>query len=122
MSTNRLRRAVDRMEPTRAARLLELCQDIDGIPDSFRHYRVWLQELGQQVKGLRGLGAMESNVDRFANRMKKRGQSWGLTGALSMLNGLIQRFEGKPATYAEQVGRLRENGYEPGRAIWSSRP
>ncbi|MEW6522621.1 MAG: hypothetical protein AB1445_03460, partial [Bacillota bacterium] len=26
----------------------------------------------------------------------------------SMLNGLIQRFEGKLATYAEQVGRLRD--------------
>jgi AcrR family transcriptional regulator len=103
-----LRRAADRTDPRRATELLELCRDIGRIPDSFRDYRVRLQELGQEVQGLRGLGAMESNVDRFANRMKKRGQSWGLAGALSMLNGLIQRFEGKLAAYAEHVGRLRD--------------
>ncbi|MEW6522431.1 MAG: AAA domain-containing protein [Bacillota bacterium] len=47
-------------------------------------------------------------MDRFANRMKKRGQSCRLAGALSMLNGLIQRFEGRLATYVEHVGRLRD--------------
>jgi hypothetical protein len=35
--------------------------------------------------GLRGLGAMESNIDKLiANRMKKRGMSWTIKGAQRM--------------------------------------
>ena len=36
--------------------------------------------------GLRGLGAMEGNVDKLvANRMKKRGMSWRVIGAQRMV-------------------------------------
>lgn len=46
-------------------------------------YRVRLGEA--QVAGLRGLGAMEGNVDKLAaNRMKKRGMSWTKRGIRRM--------------------------------------
>ncbi len=46
-------------------------------PEAVRDYRARLKEKGYHFKGLRGVGAAESNMDRYANRLKKRGQSWG---------------------------------------------
>jgi Uncharacterised protein family (UPF0236) len=46
-------------------------------------YRLRLEDA--QVAGLRGLGAMEGNVDKLAaNRMKKRGMSWTRKGIRRM--------------------------------------
>lgn len=48
-----------------------------------RDYRLGLGDA--HVAGLRGLGAMEGNVDKLAaNRMKKRGMSWTRTGIRRM--------------------------------------
>jgi hypothetical protein len=46
--------------------------------------------------GLRGLGAMESNIDKLiANRMKKRGMSWTIKGAQRMSRLISLREMGK---------------------------
>jgi hypothetical protein len=46
--------------------------------------------------GLRGLGAMESNIDKLiANRMKKRGMSWTIKGAQRMSRLIRLRGMGK---------------------------
>jgi len=42
------------------------------LSEPFGDYRMRLKERGYDVTGLRGMGAAESNVDRFANRLKKR--------------------------------------------------
>jgi hypothetical protein len=41
------------------------------------------------------MGAAESNVNRFANRIKKQGYSWSLSGLDAMLNAMRARFEGR---------------------------
>ncbi|MDR9786489.1 MAG: UPF0236 family protein [Peptococcaceae bacterium MAG4] len=45
-----------------------------------------------------GMGAAESNMDRFANRVKKRGQSWRRYGlqAIFQLLGSIRRVKPSP--------------------------
>jgi len=103
-----LRRAAHRIRDSeRVAKLQELCRELERMPEAYRDYRVRLRELGWDTHGLRGLGAIESNVNRFEGRLEKRGQSWGLTGLKCMLSSLIQRYEGKLAAYAEHVGRIR---------------
>ncbi|MEW6725245.1 MAG: UPF0236 family transposase-like protein, partial [Bacillota bacterium] len=66
------------MHPKDPAR--ERKEDLMTMPEACRDYRVRLQEMGISAEGMRGLGAAESNMDRFANRVKKRGQSWGRRG------------------------------------------
>jgi len=54
------------------------------------------------------MGAAESDsVDRFSNRLKKRGQSWTLQGLKSMIHSLVEFFEEKLEHDARHVGRIR---------------
>lgn len=84
-------------------------------PDAVRDYRVRLQEMGYSVQGLRGMGAAESNMDRFANRVKKRGQSWGRRGLDALMAALGKHLEGRLRPYAQQVAQLREFAHRP---VW----
>jgi hypothetical protein len=64
----------------------------------------------QSEKTGRGLGTMESNIDKLAaNRMKKRGLSWTIKGALRMnkaiqlaANGEVKLFCGRPTPDLER--------------------
>lgn len=57
-------------------------------------YRVRLQELGFSVsEKWRGLGASESNVNKFKNRIGKRGRAWSLEGLKAILTTLSHLFE-----------------------------
>jgi hypothetical protein len=57
-------------------------------------YRLRLDK--NEIYGLRGLGAMESNVDKIAaNRMKKRGMSWTKRGARRMSRLLMMQLWGE---------------------------
>jgi len=88
------------------ARMSELLSSIREMPESYRDYRVRLREKGYDVTGLRGMGAAESNVDRFSNRLKKRGQSWGLQGLKAMIHSLVKSFEGKLEHYVRHVSKI----------------
>lgn len=102
-----LSRAASKQSDTkRKAAILDLCREVERMPEAFRDYRTRLKEAGYDTTGLRGLGAIESNVDRFANRTKKRGQSWKPNGIKAILHGLIKRFEDRLAEFANQVSRL----------------
>jgi len=79
--------------------------DVVSIPEALRDYRVRLQEMGLSTDGYRGLGAAESQVDRYSNRVNKRGQSWTLVGLRAILAGLNARFEGRLTKAAEAVER-----------------
>lgn len=75
-----------------------IINNISGLKD----YRLRLDE--GQAYGLRGMGAMESNVDKMvANRMKKRGMSWTRTGAARMSRLILMSLWGDvhswPACY-----------------------
>jgi hypothetical protein len=77
-------------------------------PEAARDYRARLREKGFRFKGLRGLGAAESNMDRYANRLKKRGQSWRRYGLEGITAALTKHLEGRLRPYAQQVTRLQE--------------
>lgn len=63
----------------------------------------------KQLRSLmRDMGAAESNVDRFCNRLKKRGQSWVPVGAASMVQAVIKYWPGNLGRYAEHVSKMRD--------------
>ncbi len=57
---------------------------------------------------MRGMCAAASNVDRFSNRLKKRGQSWVPAGATAMVQLLIEYWAGNLGVYAEHVSKMRD--------------
>jgi len=64
--------------------------------------------------GLRGLGAMESNVDKLiANRMKKRGMSWTKKGANRMARLLNIKEQGQLHLWANHRGKQQRARPEP---------
>ncbi|MDR9786293.1 MAG: UPF0236 family protein [Peptococcaceae bacterium MAG4] len=85
-----------------------LRNDILSDPEVVRDYRARLRENGYNISGLRGMGAAESNMDRFANRVKKRGQSWRRYGLQAIISALGKYYEGLLKPYAQQVARLKE--------------
>jgi hypothetical protein len=63
-----------------------LASNSDGLPD-------WRRERGEE--GLRGLGAAEGNIDKIlANRFKKRGMSWTVSGGDHMAKVIQMRDNG----------------------------
>jgi hypothetical protein len=92
-ATEAAARATDPEAKERAPELLGyLVANRDGLAD----YRKRLDDAGPE---LRGLGAVESNIDKLVSaRMRKRGMSWRLEGAQNMLalltlvgNGWLER-------------------------------
>ena len=91
---------------TRFAQINDLLQDIRKMPDAYKDYRVRLKEMGYDISGMRGMGAAESNVDKFSNRLKKRGQSWSVQGLKAMVHSLVKYFEGKLEHYSKHISRI----------------
>lgn len=68
-----------------------LIEDQDYIVD----YRTRLRKQGFEVPAeWRGLGAAESNVNKFKNRTAKRGRAWSPEGLGAILTTLTHLFEG----------------------------
>lgn len=63
----------------------KLINDVIDTPEIVVDYRVRMKHMGLPTDGLRGLGAAESQIDRFSDRMKGRGQSWSPKGASAMM-------------------------------------
>jgi hypothetical protein len=91
---------------TKFAEINDLLQQIRETPDAYRDYRVRLKEMGYDVSRMRGMGAGESSVDRFSNRLKKRGQSWSVQGLKAMVHSLVKYFEGKLEHYSTHISRI----------------
>ena len=65
-------------------------------------YRLKLDE--GEVFGLRGLGAMEGNIDKIAaNRMKKRGMSWTKRGARRMSRLILMQLWGEVCSWTTHL-------------------
>jgi hypothetical protein len=73
----------------------KLLRDLEGIADSVCDYRVRLKDKGYDTEGLRPMGASEAQMDRFADRIKGRGQSWSPRGLDAMMRLLGLKFEGR---------------------------
>jgi len=70
--------------------------------------------------GLRGLGAIEGNVDKLiANRMKKRGMSWTINGAQRMARLIRLRETGQLHCWTPRIDRSGDS--HPSKKISSSR-
>lgn len=96
----------EEQEPAQVAKINELLGAIREMPEAFRDYRVRLSEMGYDTRGMRGMGATESNVNKFSGRLKKRGQSWSLEGLKAMIHSMVKYFEDKLDRYVEQVSRV----------------
>lgn len=72
-----------------------LLRDLEGIADSICDYRVRLEALGYDSKGVRSVGASEAQMDRFADRIKGRRQSWSPWGFDAMMRLLGVKFGGR---------------------------
>lgn len=74
--------------------LLRFKNRIEGYKDALIDYRYRLNEQGKEILSTwRGLGAAESNVDRFKLRTAKRGRSWSAKGLESILHMLRLLYE-----------------------------
>ncbi|MDM7999470.1 MAG: ISLre2 family transposase [Dehalococcoidia bacterium] len=87
-----LRQAQEAAEPEEAESIGQLRGYLLNNAHGLRDYRL----VTGYDDGLRGLGGMESNVDKLlANRMKKRGMSWSKKGANRMARLLNLKQQGQ---------------------------
>lgn len=96
----------------------KLCNLCRRYPEHLLDYR---QVLGKEYKGIKlyGLGAMENIVDKtIANRMKKRGMSWGNAGAGAMIALLMLKSNGKLLTWLSE--HPEEDVANPIKKLWES--
>ena len=89
-------------------RIRLLKQAVLADPEAVRDYRVRLREQGYVPHGLRGLGAAESAMDRLANRLKKRGQSWSRLGLRAIVAALTKHWDGELQPYVQHLAQVKE--------------
>lgn len=102
-----LRQAQAEVQGEAAQRLSELRGYILNNADGLRDYRL---EVGYQ-QGLRGLGTIESNIDKLvASRMKKRGMSWTKPGGDRMARLINLRERGDLCPWMKGVHQAKACG------------
>jgi hypothetical protein len=65
-----------------------LPKDLKKMPEAVVDTRLRLAASGIPTEGLRGLGAAESHMDAFADRVKHRGRSWSWEGLAAIMEVL----------------------------------
>lgn len=105
-----LRQAQEGAEPEQADSIGQLRGYLLNNAHGLRDYRL----VTGYGDGLRGLGAMESNVDKLAaNRMKKRGMSWTKEGANRMVRLLNLRQQGHLHLWVNHRGKQEQPHRKP---------
>lgn len=99
-----LAKGINVLGPKHKEQALRFLKDLVTVPEATVDYRERLKALGVSVDGFRGLGAAESQMDRFSDRMKG-GRSWSAEGEAAMMEILCARYSGY---FGELVGRLEE--------------
>jgi hypothetical protein len=85
-------------DPDVYEKLKGLCERLETHKEALRDYRIRLKEMGFTVDPKwRTMGAAESNMDKFKNRIGKQGRSWSLRGLTAMLTCMVELFEGNLA-------------------------
>lgn len=75
-------------------KLGELRDKLVENQEFIRDYRLRLKEAGYRVNpAWRGMGAAESNVNKFKNRTAKRGRAWSMRGLQAILTMLSKLYE-----------------------------
>src|SRR5690606_4984400 len=83
-----------------------LLKDLVDMPEAVVDYRVRLRAMGLNTEGLRGMGAAESQVDTFADRVKGRGRKWSPRGLAAIMELLWWRNTDALPQMLTQVGAL----------------
>lgn len=97
-----LRQAEEKAEAGQAARIRQLRGYLSSNTAGLRDYRL----VTGYRDGLRGLGTIESNVDKLvANRMKKRGMAWTIMGADRMARLLVLQELGQLHLWVNHRGK-----------------
>lgn len=91
-----LTEASTQLRGERHGRAVSLSRDLSGIAEATVDYRRRMQAQGLCVKGLRRMGAAESQMDRLSDRIKGRGRSWSRQGLGAMMRLLCWRNNGLP--------------------------
>lgn len=91
---------------TKFAQINDLLQSVRQTPEAYIDYRLRLERMGYDIARMRGMGAAESNVDRFSNRLKKRGQAWSVQGLKAIVHSLVKHFEGRLEHYSKHTSRI----------------
>jgi len=78
-------------DPKKRQRCRALLEDLKDMPEAVVDYRHRLRAQGIATEGFRGLGAAESQVDTFADRVKHRGRSWSRHGLGAIMEVLCWR-------------------------------
>lgn len=100
----RLVKAVDKLEGSKYKEALSLIEDLAGMPEAVVDYRIRLRAQGVSTQGFQGLGAAESQVKRFSDRIKGP-RSWRPNGLSAMMELQRTRHEG---IFYEIVSRLEQ--------------
>lgn len=96
-------------DPDAYEKLKTLCERLEGHKEALRDYRIRLKEMGFTVAPTwRTMGAAESNMDKFKNRIGKQGRSWSLRGLTAMLTCMVELFEGRLAQHVRRHMSERE--------------
>jgi hypothetical protein len=105
-----LRQAQDKAEVNEADSIAQLRRYLRSNAQGLRDYRL----LTGYDDGLRGLGAIESNVDKLlATRMKKRGMSWSKAGANRMARLINLKEQGQLHSWVNHRGRSQARRRKP---------
>ena len=78
-------------DPKKRQRCRATLKDLKDMPEAVVDYRHRLRAQGIATEGFRGLGAAESQVDTFADRVKHRGRSWSRHGLAAIMEVLCWR-------------------------------
>ena len=82
-------------DPEQKDALARFAQLVATHQEAVVDYRIRLKEAGLEVPDTwRGMGAAESNVDRFKLRTAKRGRAWSFKGLQAILHLLGRFYEG----------------------------
>lgn len=98
-------------DPKRREEAQNLVDDLATMPEAVVDYRMRLKALGVSVERLRGMGAAESQVDRFSDRIKG-GRSWRPTGLGAMMELQRTRHEGIFGDIVEHIEEWAKAGGE----------
>ncbi len=86
--------------PEERAEIGQMRELLVCMGEALRDYRVRLKEKDVAVDlAWRGLGAAESNVDKFSNRLKKQGRAWREEGLKAMMTVQAKHYEGTLLSY-----------------------
>jgi len=103
-----LAKAKSGLRGEKAKECQKLLKDLATIAESTVDYRKRLEALNRPTKGLRGLGAAEGNMARYAKRVKGK-RSWRPKGLAAMMEILSWKYSEREIVSTTRVNEMLEH-------------